>query len=90
MLTSGNHDSAIRLGFASRLLERGGVHLRTRLAELDTPLLLPLSDDAMANDAGAGPVLAIYGIPWLEPRLVAAQLGVETASHFEVTRAAPN
>jgi exonuclease SbcD len=33
-------------------------------------------------------VLAIYGIPWLEPRLVAEQLGVETASHFEVTRAA--
>ena len=88
VLTSGNHDSAIRLGFASRLLERGGVHLRTRLAELDTPLLLPLADGAGSNDADAGPVLAIYGIPWLEPRLVAAQLGVETASHFEVTRAA--
>lgn len=94
VLTSGNHDSAIRLGFASRLLERGGVHLRTRLAELDTPLLLPLSeatDDAGADaglDDGAGAVLAIYGIPWLEPRLVAGQLGVETASHFEVTRAA--
>ena len=88
VLTSGNHDSAIRLGFASRLLERGGVHLRTRLAELDTPLLLPLADDAGSNDADAGPVLAIYGIPWLEPRLVAAQLGAETASHFDVTRAA--
>lgn len=96
VLTSGNHDSAIRLGFASRLLERGGVHLRTRLAELDTPLLLPLSNDAESGEAGsgdaesddAGPVLAIYGIPWLEPRLVAGQLGVETASHFEVTRAA--
>lgn len=84
VLTSGNHDSAIRLGFASRLLERGGVHLRTRLAELDQPLVLPLGD-AGSDDA---PVLAIYGIPWLEPRLVAEQLGVETASHFEVTRAA--
>src|SRR6478609_11639836 len=93
VLTSGNHDSAIRLGFASRLLERGGVHLRTRLEELDTPVLLPLADGAGevsdAGDAGdTGPVLAIYGIPWLEPRLVAGQLGVETASHFEVTRAA--
>ncbi|MCB5275554.1 Nuclease SbcCD subunit D [Arthrobacter sp. SO5] len=84
VLTSGNHDSAIRLGFASRLLERGGVHLRTRLAELDKPVLFPLDDDA----DGTGPVLAVYGIPWLEPRLVAGQLGVETASHFEVTRAA--
>lgn len=85
VLTSGNHDSAIRLGFASRLLERGGVHLRTRLNELDVPVLFPLGGDAV-NDTE--PVLAIYGIPWLEPRLVAEQLGVETASHFEVTRAA--
>ena len=87
VLTSGNHDSAIRLGFASRLLERGGVHLRTRLAELDQPVLFPL-DVGADTDGGAGPLLAIYGIPWLEPRLVAEQLGVETASHFEVTRAA--
>jgi exonuclease SbcD len=97
VLTSGNHDSAIRLGFAARLLERGGVHLRTRLENLDQPLLLPIN---AASDSGgpgrpsggphdgAGAVVAIYGIPWLEPRLVADQLGVQTASHFEVTRAA--
>jgi exonuclease SbcD len=84
VLTSGNHDSAIRLGFAGRLLERGGVHLRTSLESLAQPLLLPLGTDASGDDA----VLAIYGIPWLEPRLVAEQLGVESASHFEVTRAA--
>ncbi|MCU1540630.1 MAG: exonuclease SbcCD subunit, partial [Arthrobacter sp.] len=90
VLTSGNHDSAIRLGFASRLLERGGVHLRTRLADLDTPVLFPLDGGPGSTDGTdpAGPVLAVYGIPWLEPRLVAEQLGVETASHFEVTRAA--
>lgn len=100
VLTSGNHDSAIRLGFASRLLERGGVHLRTRLADLDTPLMIPLEDRLLGTrplvdrplvneaDDGHSPALAIYGIPWLEPRLVADQLGVETASHFEVTRAA--
>jgi exonuclease SbcD len=85
VLTSGNHDSAIRLGFASRLLEKGGVHLRTRLQELDVPVILPLGGTGADQP---GPVLAIYGIPWLEPRLVAEQLGVETASHFEVTRAA--
>ncbi|MCU1512694.1 MAG: exonuclease SbcCD subunit [Arthrobacter sp.] len=90
VLTSGNHDSAIRLGFASKLLERGGVHLRTRLADLDTPVLFPLDGGPGSTDGTdpAGPVLAVYGIPWLEPRLVAEQLGVETASHFEVTRAA--
>ena len=86
VLTSGNHDSAIRLGFASRLLERGGVHLRTRLNELDQSRAL--SARGRCREARQAPVLAIYGIPWLEPRLVAEQLGVETASHFEVTRAA--
>ncbi|WP_104136171.1 exonuclease SbcCD subunit D [Arthrobacter sp. ZGTC131] len=85
VLTSGNHDSAIRLGFASRLLERGGVHLRTRLQELDVPLVLPLESGPGRDQ---GPAVAIYGIPWLEPRLVAEQLGVATPSHFEVTRAA--
>jgi exonuclease SbcD len=51
---------------------------------LDQPLLLPLGTDQAGKEA----VAAIYGIPWLEPRLVAEQLGVPTASHFEVTRAA--
>jgi exonuclease SbcD len=93
VLTSGNHDSAIRLGFASRLLERGGVHLRTRLADLDQPLLLPLEPRAdtvqePGDSEDQGAVLAIYGIPWLEPRLVAEQLGAEPASHFAVTQAA--
>ena len=84
MLTSGNHDSAIRLGFASRLLERGGVHLRTRLEGLRQPLLLPLGKAPGGDDA----VLAIYGIPWLEPRMVAEELGAPAPSHFEVTKAA--
>ncbi|MFE4197662.1 exonuclease SbcCD subunit D [Paenarthrobacter sp. NPDC056912] len=81
VLTSGNHDSAIRLGFASRLLERGGVHLRTRIEELDVPVVLPI-------DTEAGGEVAVYGIPYLEPRLVADRLGVDNASHFDVTQKA--
>jgi exonuclease SbcD len=88
VLTSGNHDSAIRLGFASRLLERGGVHLRTRLESLDQPLLLPAGATAGGGTSTGEALVAIYGIPWLEPRLVAEQLGAQAASHFEVTRAA--
>ncbi|MGO2539548.1 exonuclease SbcCD subunit D C-terminal domain-containing protein [Specibacter sp. AOP5-B1-6] len=90
VVTSGNHDSATRLGFGGRLLERAGVHLRTRLADLATPVLLPLTDantgtGSAKNDGGQ---VAIYGIPFLEPRLVAEELGVENGTHFSVTEAA--
>ncbi|MEA5456142.1 exonuclease subunit SbcD [Sinomonas sp. JGH33] len=79
ILTSGNHDSAVRLGFGSRLLERAGVHLRTRVAELDEPVLIGGTD---------GTQLAVYGLPYLEPRLVAGDLGVDEPGHTPVTRAA--
>lgn len=78
VLTSGNHDSASRLGFASRVLEQGGVHLRTRIADIDSPVVI--DDD--------GVQLAVYGIPYLEPRLAAEELGAETSTHAAVTSAA--
>ncbi|MDJ0313123.1 exonuclease SbcCD subunit D [Arthrobacter sp. H35-D1] len=86
VITSGNHDSATRLGFGGRLLERAGVHLRTRLADLDTPVLLPL--EGSGTDTGPAAQVAIYGIPFLEPRLVAEELGVDHCTHFGVTEAA--
>ncbi|MCZ2404136.1 exonuclease SbcCD subunit D [Paenarthrobacter sp. Z7-10] len=79
VLTSGNHDSASRLGFAGKVLERGGVHLRTRIAGLDAPVLLAVDRDVD---------LAIYGLPYLEPRMAAQALDVEQATHFTVTGAA--
>ncbi len=57
VLISGNHDSARRLGFGSKLFDVAGVHLRTRPAETATPVVI--EDDH-------GPV-GIYGIPYLEP-----------------------
>ncbi|WP_077490171.1 exonuclease SbcCD subunit D [Sinomonas mesophila] len=79
VISSGNHDSAVRLGFASRLLERGGVHLRTRVEEIGSPVLLPLLGGAQ---------LAVYALPYLEPRLVGDALGVSEQGHTAVTRAA--
>jgi exonuclease SbcD len=77
LLTSGNHDSAIRLGFGSELHAVAGVHVRTRLDQLITPLLL--------HDEG-GPV-GIYGIPYLLPDAVLADLDAER-SHSSVLDAA--
>ena len=64
VLISGNHDSARRLGFGSGLLEKAGVHLRTRPGGLARPVVL---------QDGFGPV-AVYGVPYLEPDAVRGEL----------------
>ncbi|KQP70162.1 DNA repair exonuclease [Microbacterium sp. Leaf288] len=68
VVTSGNHDSAARLGFQSRLL-RDGVHVVTDPATIGTPVTV--------HDEH-GPV-HVYGIPYLEPVLLrGAWPGVRT------------
>jgi exonuclease SbcD len=77
LITSGNHDSAVRLGFGSGLSEAAGIHLRTSPADLARPLVLT---------DGAGE-LAVYGIPYLLPDAVMAELGAGR-SHESVLAAA--
>jgi exonuclease SbcD len=64
IVTSGNHDSPRRLGFGSALADAAGVHLRTRAGALARPVLL---------EDRHGPV-AVYGVPFLEPDAVRAEL----------------
>lgn len=79
IITSGNHDSAVRLGFGGALMEGAGVHLRTAVSELERPVVFP----------GDAEDVLVYGIPYLEPRLVAEQLGLQPgAGHEPVIRAA--
>ncbi len=59
VVTSGNHDSAARLGFQAGLL-REGIHVLTDPEAVGTPITI---DDA------DGPV-HVYGIPFLEPALL--------------------
>lgn len=59
VVTSGNHDSAARLGFQAGLL-RQGIHVLTDPAAIGTPVTI---------DDEHGPV-HVYGIPFLEPSLV--------------------
>lgn len=64
--SSGNHDSAPRLGAFSAFLAAGGLHLRTSVSEVGDPIML--ADEA-------GPV-AVYALPYLEPELARIPLGV--------------
>ncbi|HEY2273396.1 MAG TPA: exonuclease subunit SbcD, partial [Jatrophihabitantaceae bacterium] len=40
VLISGNHDSAVRLGFGSTLARHAGIHLRTDLSALTDPVVV--------------------------------------------------
>ena len=64
--SSGNHDSAPRLGAFADFLAAGGLHLRTSVAGLADPVML--ADEH-------GPV-AIYAVPYLEPEVAKSALGI--------------
>lgn len=78
VVTSGNHDSQVRLGFNARLADASGVHLRTRWQDVGSPVLL---EDAH------GPV-AVYGVPYLEPDAVRGPWELTERSHEATMRAA--
>src|SRR3954467_15029092 len=73
VLSSGNHDSPRRLGFAARLLERSGVHVRTDPARCGAPVLLGARH-------GRG---AVYPLPYLEPALAGPVLGCAPGAGHE-------
>ncbi len=59
IVTPGNHDSAVRLGFAAELM-RPGLHVLASVEALDRPVVV--ADEH-------GPV-AFYGLPYLDPDTV--------------------
>ena len=71
VLTSGNHDSALRLGFGSRLMDAAGVHVRTDPESSGRPVLL---------EDRHGPV-AVYGLPYLDPQLLREPWQLPARSH---------
>ena len=71
VVTSGNHDSAQRLGFGSRLIDAAGVFIRTSAATVGTPVVL---------DDEHGPV-AVHALPYLDPRSLVEPWQLPVRSH---------
>ncbi|WP_449385998.1 exonuclease SbcCD subunit D [Cellulomonas soli] len=85
VVTSGNHDSATRLGFGAALM-RERVRVRTRVAGLAEPVVLP------GVGSAEGDVL-VYGVPYLDPDFARVELAEPDApplrrSHEAVVAAA--
>ena len=76
VVTSGNHDSATRLGAGSRLADRAGVHVRTRPQDVGRPVVL--------HDEHGD--VAVYGLPYLEPEAVRAVLPPDPGGSTEEPR----
>jgi len=73
VISSGNHDSAVRLQYAGEVLAEAGIHLRTSIEQVTEPVLL-------SDESGE---VGVYGIPFVLPDAVVAQLEVER-SHAAV------
>ncbi len=58
ILTPGNHDSAIRLGFGAQLM-RPNIHIRSKVASVAAPV-------EIFGVQGSAPLL-VYGLPYLDP-----------------------
>ncbi len=71
VVTSGNHDSAQRLGFGSRLIDAAGVFLRTDARTVGTPVLL-------GDEHGE---VAFHGLPYLDPTAMMTPWALPARSH---------
>ena len=79
VLTPGNHDSAIRLGFSERLLTERVV-IRATLGGIGEPVALPAANGA----TGA----LLYALPYLDPDAARGPLDAAGRSHQAVMDAA--
>jgi exonuclease SbcD len=78
VVTSGNHDSPVRLGSHARLADAAGVHLRTRWQDVGRPVLVE-------DEHGT---VAVYGLPYLDPDAVRQAWDLPVRSHEAALRAA--
>ncbi|HZK05426.1 MAG TPA: exonuclease SbcCD subunit D [Actinomycetaceae bacterium] len=83
VLTSGNHDSAVRLGFGAGML-RSELAIRSDPAEVGVPVELP------GTDGNLGAI--VYALPYLDPDLTRRRLAegdeIPERSHLGVLGAA--
>jgi exonuclease SbcD len=71
VVSSGNHDSAQRLGFGARLMDAAGVFVRTDASSVGTPI--------MVKDRHGD--VAIHAIPYLDPSALLEPWGLGRRSH---------
>jgi exonuclease SbcD len=75
IMIPGNHDSAVRLGFAASQMSGSGLHILSDIKSLTTPVLLT---DKL------GQKVAFYGVPYVDPEFIRNHFNVEVKTHDEM------
>ena len=78
VVSSGNHDSAQRLGFGSRLMDAAGVFVRTDPSSVGTPVVL---SDRHGD-------VAVHALPYLDPSALLGPWALGSRSHEAALREA--
>ncbi|MDC0611002.1 exonuclease SbcCD subunit D [Vibrio sp.] len=71
----GNHDSAVRLGFASNQMEASGLHILSSAQDFNAPVRI--TDEA-------GETTCFYGIPYLDPETARDKLNHPFKTHDDI------
>lgn len=79
IISSGNHDSAERLGVGRAATAAGGIHMYTAPEHITEPVRLEIE--------AANAPLYIYAVPYLDPRAFAGLLGTELSHQAVMAKA---
>lgn len=75
ILIPGNHDSAVRLGFAASHMMGSGLHILSSIDAIETPVVL---------ESAQGERVEFFGIPYVDPEFIRNHFAVEVKSHDEM------
>ncbi|MGX9416768.1 exonuclease SbcCD subunit D [Vibrio sp. WJH972] len=75
ILIPGNHDSAVRLGFAASHMSGSGLHILSDIKSITTPVIL---------EDNKGQQVAFYGIPYVDPEFIRNDFSVQIKTHDEM------
>ena len=75
IMIPGNHDSAVRLGFAASHMRGSGLHILSDIREIEKPVIL--KDQR-------GQKVAFYGIPYVDPEFIRNDFSVQVKTHDEM------
>ncbi len=75
ILIPGNHDSAVRLGFAASHMIQSGLHILSSIEAIEKPVVI---------ETALGERVEFFGIPYVDPEFIRNYFDIEVKSHDQM------